>query len=158
MRQSDASRSYRDADQEGLWVDDLEYKQEMIPGQAYWYVNRTYAPIDIYLMGEVDDRGHYCGEVFLPAPPVTPGAFSVGYSWRVSHPVHVSRLGLLEQGFTGGAIDESDKIVDQVSGDFAYYLAETGQWLPEDFEVQPGHAYWIANLHAGNSWTYEYRP
>lgn len=158
MEQYTGQLAYSECD--GNWMGELESEEFMRPGQAYWYISKSGSPVDIYLMGEVDDRGRY-GEIFINDPtPLPPGCiFSTAYSWRISYPVSVQQLGLLEQGFTGGTIEDSDRIVTQDgSGAFAVYLTETGQWYPDDFEVHPGIAYMIWNKHAGHKWTYDYRP
>ncbi|MBU0691421.1 hypothetical protein KKC97_03035 [bacterium] len=157
LKQASGWLAYQDCN--GSWMGDLESSETMRPGDAYWYLNRSGSPDEIFLMGEADNWGRY-GELFINDPSAdVPGTFSTPYSWRISHPVSVHRLGLLEQGFTGGTIEESDKIATQDgSGDFAVYLTESNRWYPEDFQVYPGQAYGIVNNHAGHSWTYEYRP
>jgi len=149
--------SYRDIYRDNVWVGPLEDSRGMIPGQAYWYVNKSGHPLDIYLMGQIEDRGRY-SVLDIQASPVEGGEYAEACSWRISHSVSVSELGFREQGFMGGTFDTSDRIVSQSGDGFAVYLTESNSWFPEGYQVHPGKAYWIVNKHVDHPWTYEYRP
>ena len=138
-----------------IWTDVLEDNEEMFPGDAYWYVNKTGVARDLVLAGEVDNAGSY-GTKTITAPTSTSN-FATPYSWRDSRNVPVDSLGLVEQGFTGDAIAlNSDKVVQQGgSGLQLNYITGTG-WDYGFASLDPALAYWIVNKHVGHTWDYTY--
>lgn len=127
----------------------------MVPGHAYWYLNRSGAPRNLVLAGEADTTGAGIPGVVITAP-VAAGQVATPYSWRDPREVARDRLNLLAQGFTGGTGTSSDRISAQVGGSAAYYLTGTSSWGGSLTAVVPGAAYWLINKHVGNTWTYTY--
>lgn len=159
MKQSSGEYAYRTAT---AWEGDLETTHGMVPGDAYWYLNRSGAARTLVLAGEVDNAGNY-GGIFVDDPPASPPnqQFATAYGWRDSRNVPLNSLDLLNQGFTGGDAVSSDKILDQNNGQQANYLTATMDWdyggEGQPFQtITPGHAYWIINRHPTQEWTYTY--
>ncbi|RQV96741.1 hypothetical protein EH220_05310 [bacterium] len=160
LKQASGDYGYRTV--AGDWLGDLEVNESMEPGRAYWYLNKSGAPRNLVLAGEVDNAGNY-GGVFMDDPPAVPanGQYATPYSWRDSRNVILDSLDLLNQGFTGGDVVTSDKILEQGTGLQANYLTATPGW---DYggagtpfmTITPSRAYWILNRHVGNEWTYTY--
>lgn len=129
---------------------------DMEPGRAYWYRNNTGSNRNLVLAGEADTTagGIPTFTIFAPAPN---GTQSQPYSWRDPRDVAVNRLNLLAQGFTGGSVSTSDKVLTQGgAGTFAYYNTTTNAWAGTLSSVTPGTAYWIQNKHTGHPWNYTY--
>ena len=161
--QQAGNQAWRDAGNGNQWTDLLEDNGEMIPGEAYWYVNKTGAIRDLVLAGEVDNTGNY-GTTTMTAPPAAGGNYATPYSWRDSRNAPLDSLGLTDQGFTGDpAAIPSDKVVQQGgSGLQANYIEDPSS--PPDpadhwegfLDLDPGLGYWIVNKHEGNTWDYTY--
>ena len=139
-----------------LWVGFLESNpQDMEPGRAYWYYNHSGANRNLVLAGEADTTGTGIPTFTIAAPGAPGGAANQPYSWRDPRDVATNRLNLVAQGFTGGSILTSDKVVIQGgSGLFAYYTGSA--WAGGLTAVTPGAAYWIQNKHFGHPFNYTY--
>jgi hypothetical protein len=144
----------------GTWVGALQNSPGgMLPGRAFWFMNKAGVAEDIVLAGEVDNSGGYGSTNITVAPSSSIPSYAP-ISWRDSRNLAPADLNLPDDGFLGGnglpdAAAHSDQILSQNSG-FAIYDATGDVWAPPSFMVQPGKAYWIVNKHTGNAWTYTY--
>jgi len=125
----------------------------MIPGRGYQYINKTGAARTLVLAGDVDNSGDY-GIVTITAPVLPALLASTPYSWRDSRNSAISTLNLLEDGFTGGTIGNSDRVAQTTGGNFAYYNTGTAAWAGGLTAIVPGQYYNIVNKHA--VWSYSY--
>jgi hypothetical protein len=153
----DGVQAYRDNTGPIVWTGALEDDADMLPGYAYWYVNKTGAARDIVLAGEVVNEGSYAAITITDPPAAPPGLnFATSYSWRDSRNVPLEELGLLTAGFAGGDLITSDKLVEQVGGGIVNYDIGIPGWVGGFTETVPGRAYWLVNKHPGNLWVYDY--
>ena len=138
------------------WTQALETNPaDMEPGRAYWYKNNTSSVRNLVLAGEADTTAVGIPSVTIGAPGSPGGIQSTPYSWRDPRDVATNHLNLLAQGFTGGGLTTSDKVLHQISGAFAWYNTSNSTW--QGFAtITPGIAYWIQNKHSGHTWTYTY--
>jgi hypothetical protein len=159
--QQEGNQAFRNSSNGDAWEGNLETDSagagSMIPGEAYWFINKSGAPIDVVLAGEVNNAGNYQTVTILK--PTSGTNRATPYSWRDSRLVPLDSLDLIAQGFTGGATPSaSDRLVEQGgSGNIANYLIGTGWDNPAFPEVTPGAAYWIVHKHpSGVDWDYNY--
>lgn len=141
--------AYRNSNASCTWANTLETSAQMRPSAAYWYQNKTAAARDIVIAGEADVTS-------APDSAIVGGNTYKPYAWRDPRVRARENLGLLADGFVGGLIGSSDRVIEQ-GGGFFYYNTNTNLWANTLLSVTPGKAYWIQSKHAG-SWTYTYDP
>ena len=148
-RQDNGHYAYRNSGSSCAWVNPLETNSEMEPGRAYWYQNNTHANRNLVLAGEADTTAAGIPTVTIAANSNTP------YSWRDPRELANNKLNLLAQGFTGGTVISSDRVISQASaGTSFYYRTSDGTWQGLA-TVSPGTSYWVKNNHA-TPWNYTY--
>jgi len=146
VRQDNGMTAFRNTNASCAWTGALETSAAMIPGRAYWIRNRTSNPRLIVLAGRISP----CDSTTAIVPPMAIGTGYNPISWRVQSPVSRHQLGLLAAGFSGTNPANSDRVVDQHTGQLFYRTARGfGGSLQT---VQPATAYWLFS-HAGG-WTY----
>lgn len=147
LRQDNGQFAYRGTPS-CAWTNQLETNCGAVPGRAFWYQNKTGADRPLVVAGEVNNSGNYA------TITMGEGAFTA-YAWRDSRDLDRDDLNLLAAGFTGGTLVTSDRVIDQISGEFFVRLAAS--WSGALNPVRPGRAYWIQNKdHANNDWPYNY--
>lgn len=148
LRQDNGQFAYRNSVASCAWAGQLQTNCGAVPGRAYWYQNKTGADRPLVVAGEVNNTGNYA------TIAMTELAFTA-YGWRDSRDLDRDDLNLLAAGFTGGTLTNSDRCVDQISGEFFYRTATA--WAGALNPVRPGRAYWIQNKdHANDTWSYNY--
>lgn len=136
------------------WTGSLETgAANMVPGRAYWYVNKSGAARTLVLAGQVNN-GNY-GAVAIGAP-VSPGTQVTAYSWRDARDVPNNQLNLLANGFLGGTVSNADRVQAQTGGTFFWFRTSDNTWQGSLTVVSPGKSYWILNKHVGHTWNYNY--
>jgi hypothetical protein len=151
-RQDNGDQAFRTC--ANVWQGALQTNSGMVPGEAFWYRNRTASNRNLVLAGEVDNSGNY-GLVTMNENGFTE------YSWRDSRNVDRSQLNLLTSGFTGGAVSgASDQVWEQGgAGNIFWRRTTDNTWQGLLVTVDPGRAYWVFNRnHANDSWSYNYNP
>jgi hypothetical protein len=150
LRQDNGQFAYRNSVTGCSWAGQLETNCGMVPGRAYWYLNRTGVDRPNVVAGEVNNTGNYANIA------MTELAFTA-YSWRDSRDLDRDDLNLLLAGFTGGALLTSDRTIDQVNGNFFWRRTSDNTWQGALTTVNPGRAYWVLNRdHANDTWSYNY--
>jgi len=139
--------AYRNSGASCTWANTLETSSQMRSSCAYWYQNKTVAARDVVIAGEADVTS-------APDSAIVGGNTYKAYSWRDPRVRTRDVLGLVADGFTGGTISTSDKVIEQ-GGNFFYYTAPN--FAGSLASVTPGKAYWIQSKHAGG-FTYTYDP
>jgi hypothetical protein len=146
----------------GNWAGLLQTTSAMVPGSAYYYVNKTGTVRNLVLAGDVANTNGYATRV-IPGTPTTLG--QLGMSWRdsrtLSFPPSATLpevgVGLLADGFRGAASALArDLVVDQIAGTSASVLADNTTWTGMA-TANPGRAYRIVNRpHTNGGWTYNF--
>ncbi len=146
----------------GNWAGTLQSTSAMVPGSAYYYINKTGTTRNLVLAGDVDNTGGY-GTRTVPGTPSTIGSLAI--SWRdsrvLSFPVSATLPevgpGLIAAGFNGGATAlSSDLALDQIAGTSARLNATNTTWAGLA-SAGPGRAFTIVNRpHANGSWVYNF--
>ena len=170
MRQDNCESAYISSSS-GQWVGDLETGESMIPGAAYWLVNRSGNSYMVILTGQVDNVGFYDTK-FMDDPPPTPPyqQYATPISFREARRRPLDDLGLIDgcTSFLGGNYVTSDKLLDQINGDQPNYICTNPDDCTGDCDwdyggegtpfqtITPGRAYWVLNRHPGHEWNYDY--
>lgn len=158
VRQDGGSFAYRLAPG-NLYTGTLESLQNMVPGRAYFYQNKTGVNRTLVLAGDVSN-----GDVYGPLT-VTGGAStaSTPMSWResrnrlVATQVGPQLAGAVGTQFEGGTFTTSDALVAQIGGAAARLNAAETTWSGTLTQITPGSAYFIQNkVHANGTWIYNY--
>lgn len=154
LRQDNGEFALRNQNAGCAWTQLLEVNHNLRAPRAFWYQNRTGANRRIIIFGEAD--------VTTASAPVTiidsqNDLTSTPYSWRDPRPVDRYNLQLLEQGFHGGTIGTSDRVLSQVGGSFFYHRVSDHTWQGVLLQVLPGEAYWIQSF-GHEAYTYIYNP
>jgi len=133
----------------------------MVAGDAYWYANKTGANRTLVLAGEADTTGVGVPAVLIQSPTGSTAKYTQ-YSWRDPRFVARDKLNLWTQGFTGGSVINTDKVVEQ-GGNGSFFYCNTANpptfisnSTPPLLGATPGVAYYISNKHIGHNWTYTY--
>jgi len=160
VRQDGGQTGFRNS--VGNWAGTLQSTSAMVPGSAYYYINKTGTTRNLVLAGDVDNTNGYATRS-VPGTPTTTGSLAV--SWRdsrtLSFPVSATLPeigpGLIAAGFTGAAIaTQRDLVLDQIAGTSAS-LNGSGVWTGLA-SAGPGRAYTIVNRpHANGGWTYSFQ-
>jgi hypothetical protein len=141
------------------WTQLLQSNHNMIPGRAYWYMNRSGVNRQLVIAGKADISTTYSTVAMTP-PPVNGGLVSTAYSWREPRYRPMTELQLIASGFTGGTVASSDRILSQCVGQYAWYRTNDGAWqgsLPTPTDPCGCSCYWIQSRHIA-TWAYTYDP
>jgi hypothetical protein len=152
LRQDNGQFAFRNSAAGCAWANQLETNCGAVPGRAYWYQNKTGADRALVVAGECNNTGNYANIA------MTELAFTA-YAWRDSRDLDRDDLNLLLAGFTGGALLTSDRVIDQVNGNFFWRNTTNNTWQGSaGFTfVSPSKAYWVQNKdHANDTWNYNY--
>jgi len=162
ISRQDGDYAWRTTASGNPWDGFLELDCAMEPATAYWFVNRRGFDITFVLAGDADVSAESIPTKGIGGPisndPLDENY--AAYSWRDPREQPMDQLGLIEQGFTGGAFGwQSDKVTQQgLTGDYAWYNTTTSSWDGFVSTVVPGEGYWITNMHEFHDWEYTYAP
>lgn len=137
------------------WTGSLETSAvNMDPMRAYWYINKSNAARTLVLAGQVENGS--TNAVAVSAPTVPNTSTYTPLSFKDARDVPNNQLGLVTDGFLGGTIGTSDRLIAQTGGAFAWFRTSDNTWQGTLTVVNPGRAYWIQNKHLNHTWTYIY--
>jgi len=162
IRQDNGRYAYRNGTTHN-WAGLLETGCLMEPAAAYWYKNMRGYDMDLILAGDAEIDVNDIPERSVDEPGSTaPEDYTyVPYSWRDARELAVGDLGLIEQGFLGGAnAAESDRVLQQGLSGFYAWNKTSGTpplgWKGLMTTEVPGEGYWISNQHVGSNWAYTF--
>lgn len=151
VNQCTGTFAYRNSAAACTWTGTLETSNGMFYECCYWYLNRTGVARDLVIFGEADIT------TLAAAVPI-PGLSYKPYNWREPRIRPRNNLQLINDGFVGGTVTTSDRVIEQCSGTFFWFRVVDNSWQGALTVIDPCQCcHWIQNRHAA-TWTYSYDP